>query len=247
MEEQTHLPQDNNSRNTQVLTETRESNFWVGTTEEFQTAICFVPNSNSVDNSHIATVYDCSGQIVSETKITFPQNKIGFFEVDAILGDCKITQGVRQAHLKITSEINTDYQIFITGKDKEYNCSEKQKVAREYVAFFPLRISNTTSSNLVFCNNSKFPATIKCRLFTGTRTPEIDFKIPENGTALKKIETEFEEFLDLTAGKITQGYIRILTSSSAELSVSLIEEKQEVFNQKSLEFTVDSESKGEDI
>lgn len=213
----------NNQDNVDAEVKPTESHFWVACDDNFNSSLVFTPSIEVDNNEHIVIVYDASGERVSETKISFPENKLGYFELDSILGECKNFQGMRQAHIHVLSQPGAKHQCIVKGKKDKCMVSSVQSLNRNKVAFFPLRISPESKNIIAVHSFTRPPATVKCRLFTGTRTPEIEFKVNENGAISKEIETEFEDYLDLSSSKPLQAYVRIITNSSAELGIKLIE------------------------
>ena len=163
--------------------------------------------------------------MVNKLELTFAAGQPGVFDLNAALGDCKVVAGLMQAHVEVVSWFPTQHRCFLTVADRQALVSPAIEINKKKAGFFPLQISNQSKNILTFCNKSMPDSHVRCRLYTGTRAPEIEIKVPAYGAAMVNIEQEFEEYLNLSSSRQTQAYLRIVSSSSAELAATLIEKK----------------------
>ena len=200
------------------------SHFWVVADDYFNSTLILTPSGEG-EHQHQIKVYDATGQMVNKLQLTFPAGKPGVFDLNAALGDCKVVAGLVQAHVEVVSWSPTQHRCYLTVADKQALVSPAVEISRSKAGFFPLQISNQSKNTLTFCNKSMPDAHVRCRLYTGTRAPEIEIKVPAYGAAVVNIEQDFEEYLNLSSSRQTQAYLRIVSNSSAELAVTLIEKK----------------------
>ena len=74
-------------------------------------------------------------------------------------------------------------------------------------------------------------ATVRCRLYVGRRTPEIDCKIPAYGARMLHVEGVFSKYVGLPKDKTVQAYLRITTPVEVPLGVQLLE-KNSAYDEK---------------
>jgi hypothetical protein len=213
------------SENLSVGLVTSQSHFWVTADDNFSSTLFFLSPDFGNSPKHLITVYDALGGKVNEARVEFPSGQVGIFDLDCLLGDCRYLQGLRQAHVQVTSPAGVTHNLEIRGKGSTYSISDEQLVDKKHAACFPLTLSAGSANLLAMVNNSKPECLIRARLFTGNRAPDLEIKVPENGCLTCLIEKEFEEFLDFPESGQMQAYLRIITNSSSAVSARLLEKE----------------------
>ena len=62
------------------------------------------------------------------------------------------------------------------------------------------------------------------RLYTGTRSPEVEIRVKSYGAENLLLEEQFSEYLELEEHRETQAYLRIVSYTSNPVAVRLIEQ-----------------------
>lgn len=216
---------DNSSENKDKMPQDDVQSFFWCACDKYYSSILLIKPGNAVVNKHTITVYDVSGEKVNQVELEFPNKQIGIFELDAICNDCKLTGGIRQAQIRVVSPSGTLHECKIHTIANDCYVSDVQNISREQAAFYPLTLSTHSANLIAFNNTGNIPVALRCRLYTGTRSPETEIQVPAFGTACKNVEVDFAEYLDLAAGAIVQAYIRIVAGSSSSLQVRLFEKR----------------------
>lgn len=223
MQESLHFTSGSESSGTAIVNS--QSHFWVSADDSFATTLFFLSPDFAVPPKHSITVYDALGGKINEIRVEFPANQVGILDVDSFLGDCRYLQGLRQAHIHISSPAGVVHKVEIKGKHSSYSISDEQLVDKKHAACFPLTLSQSSANLLALTNFGKPDALIRLRLFTGNRAPDLEIKVPENGCLSCLIEKEFEEFLEFPESGQIQAYLRIVTNSSSSLQTRLLEKE----------------------
>lgn len=222
---------------TPQVAEYTRSFFWFAADEYFCSTLYISPARHDAHNQHQIKVYDIDGQLTNQLMLKFAQGLPGLVELDGLVGNCKLQAGVRQGSVEIVSAVGTAHKCEISSKDQDLMVSPVCKLSREKAGFFPLHLS-TKSQNMIALNNlGAADSMLKVRLYTGTRSPELEIKLKGYGSETLILEEQFAEYLELDPHHDQQAYLRIVSYSSNELAVRLLEQKyvRSNFNQQVME------------
>ncbi len=220
----------------QVAEYTR-SFFWFAADEYFRSTVYLSPARQDAHNQHQLKIYDIDGQLTNQLMLKFTHGLPGMIELDGLSGNCKLQAGIRQGSVEIVSAVGTTHFCEISSSNQDLMVSPVCKLSREKAGFFPLHLS-TKSQNMIALNNlGQTDSMLKIRLYTGTRSPELEVKIKGYGSETLIIEEQFAEYLELDPHHDQQAYLRIVSYSSNDLAVRLLEQKysRSNFNQQVME------------
>lgn len=207
------------------VAEYSRSFFWFAADEYFQSTLYISPARQDAHNQHQIKIYDIDGQLTNQLNVKFVHGLPGLVELDGLVSNCKLQAGIRQGSVEVVSAAGTAHSCEINTSNRELTVSPVCKLSREKAGFFPLHLS-TKSQNMIALNSlGQSDSMLKVRLYTGTRSPELEIKIKAFGAENLIIEEEFAEYLELDPHHDQQAYLRIVSYTSNDLSVRLLEQK----------------------
>ncbi len=211
----------------QVKDTTAESRFWVSTYPFFTTTLFVQPPGVSGETvaETALTLYDADGAMINEAKMQFPGGRAGFVELDSLLGSCKLEGGLKHALLVLRSPAGTRHTCRIAQGDRTAALGELAEFSASQTAFLPVTFGENLLSFLVVCNYAKDEARVKCRMYLGSKSSEIELSIPSSGSRIISLEGDFADFADIADGEKRHGYVRLVTKSEETLGVQLIEKQ----------------------
>ena len=207
------------------LSEKSSSFLWFAADEFYQATLYISPSRQDPHNQHQVKVFDVDGELTNTLNVKFPHGLPGVIELDGLVANCKLKLGMRQGSIEVISAVGTTHLCEIKSADQDLTVSPVFELGRERAGFFPLHLSTNSQSMIAFSNRGQTDSLVKVRLYTGTRSPEIELKIKSFGSANLMIEEEFSEYLEFDPHHDQQAYLRIVSYSTNDLSVRLLEKK----------------------
>lgn len=203
------------------------SHFWVCSYPFFETTLFVIPDfKTSVSKTGVhssITLYDPDGDVVNELSIVTNNQDVGIVELGATMGACKIESGLKHGHMVVTSPAGYRHECRISTREKGAMLGKPAPFSLHKATFFPVLFGDNRASFLAVMNKSEEDATVKCRLYCGKRTPNMECVIPARGVRVISVADEFPDYCVTQEGKRIQAYVRLATKGSAKLGVLLFE------------------------
>lgn len=208
--------------------------FWIASYPFFETSLCVTPALKIVSDNELQSInqtcrseidiYDCDGDHVNSLSLQFPDSEVGLIEMDPFLGACKLESGLKHAHIVVRSQApGVSHQCRLVSNDHATIVGPTFSIFPVMPTFFPVTFEDSKSHLVVIVNYGAEPAAVRCRLFFGSRTPEIVVNIPGNGSRVLGIEGEFADCSSKAQDRSIQAYVRLTTRSDQGLGCQLIE------------------------
>jgi hypothetical protein len=217
--------------------------FWITSYPGFETTLFLAPDSlpsdqlsdyESMDCSANLTFFDCDGGVVNEVSLAFPGSRATSVELGQFMASAKLHCGWKSSLLKVSVPSVVRPYCRLQASSRATFLGVPQEVTDNHSAFFPVTIAPDRSSLLVALNPPsalKEPATLKCRFYRGTRTPEMTLEIPSGGFRILGIESEFAEYCEFDSeqegiGAISgqmQSYLRLSLRGEQRVMVQTLE------------------------
>ncbi len=211
--------------------------FWVASYPFFETSLCITPGRLRQDDERQGEdsprseidIYDCDGELINSLKFQFPENEVGLVELDPFLGACKLESGLKHAHLVVRSQVKgVSHQCRMISQEHAAILGPTFSMFPVLPVFFPVTFESGKSHLVVMVNYGLEPAPVRCRLFFGSRTPEVVVQVPGNGARIIGIEGEFSDCAEKAQEKSIQSYLRLTTRSESGVGCQLIERSEGV-------------------
>ena len=215
--------QNNDQDNSQKLEKSDEvdSTFWFACDDFHHSRL--IISAPHAGTTHAVSVYDSDGQLVNQVNLKLRDNKLLVLDLDIIAGNCSVQSGIRHGTVRIISPAGSTHELNVFCSDSEYRATENFSLSKNKAVCSPLMLGQDSNTSLLFAAADGPESTIKVRLYTGTRSPESEFKLPAYGAKSLNIETEFADFLNLNAEKPVQAYVRIISNTANDVKVRLLE------------------------
>lgn len=198
--------------------------FWISTLPFFDCALFILSHASATTPSETAiSVYDPDGTLINSLEFSSPPGEVGMVELEQFLGCCKLESGMKHAHLLVRSDPGTRAVLRMHSHDSGCIMGPMTQVLMHRGTFFPISFAEDKSSFIALVNYSNEPSVLRCRLFQGTRTPEISISVPPRGARFFGLESEFSDCTAKGSDKAINGYVRLTTKSEGGLGVQLIE------------------------
>ncbi len=208
------------------------THFWISSYPFFESTLILLPGSprtldapKPIDGQRMSValrVYDADGALVNDAQLEFPSNELQFFELEPLLGACKLESGMKHAHLVVESEEGTGVYCRMHTRESAALLGEPISVTPTQGTFFPLTFASDRANLLCLVNRGESEATLRCRLFVGKRSPEASWAVPAFASRVVNVEAEFREYALTEEGAQLQAYLRLGTKAG-DLGVQLIE------------------------
>lgn len=209
--------------------DTAISRFWISSYPFFTTTLFVLPppvwhHPSGTRSGTALTLFDADGGVVNEVRLQFAPGEVGCLDLDPLLGACKLESGMKHGTLLLCSPAGTAHYCRLSQEDKMSVLGELVPLQCDRAIFLPVSFGEHASSLLVLANfSSGEEAKIKCRLFLGSKNPEIELSVPPNGSRVINLEVEFADFIDVAEGEKRRAYLRIVTRSDLSLGAQLVE------------------------
>lgn len=198
--------------------------FWVSTYPFFESTLFCVPAPSSLEPSHASLkIFDCDGALVNEAALSYGAGKVGVVELDAFLGGCKLESGLKHAHVIASGSSNVSFFCQLHAREAGAILGSTLNVYATQPAFYPITLSEERRNFVTVVNHGETASTIRCRLFCGSRTPEISVLVPGYGARIIGVESEFADCGVKAGEKQLQAYVRFSTKGESGLGVQLVE------------------------
>lgn len=168
-------------------------------------------------------VYDCSGACVNQIQTNFGQQTCGVMEVDPLMESCKLEAGFKHAHIEVNVPQGCKVVSRMYSRSGACLMGEAIPLSERSSTFFPVLFSEDRAPFLGIVNCANRDAQVRCRLYFGKRSPEIQYSLPAQGSRLVSLLAEFSEYGIDQAERTIHGYVRVSTSSNMHCGVQLIE------------------------
>lgn len=175
------------------------------------------------DTVHELTVYDSTGELVNKVQVKLKDSLHTILDLDIIAAGCSIQSGLRHGTIRIVSPSGTRHELNVFCSDKSYRATENFSLSKQKAVCFPLMICQDSNTTVLFAVADGPESTVKVRLYTGTRSPEVEFKLSAYSAKILNIETDFADFLNLSSERPAQAYVRIISNTANNISVRLLE------------------------
>ena len=209
-----------------------ESHFWISSYPFFESTLMLVPGAahtldapKPIETRRMSVtmrVYDSDGAEVNNARLEFPCGEIQLFEVEPLLGACKLESGLKHAHLAVSAAPDTGVYCRMHTRESAALLGEPLEVSAVQGAFFPLSFAADRSNLMCIINCGDSEAILRCRLFVGKRSPEGAWTIPAHASRVVSIEAEFRDYAAVEEGVQLQAYVRLGTKAG-NLGVQLVE------------------------
>lgn len=197
--------------------------FWVASSGLFETSLIFYSSPNQ-KKEHIAQglLYDSDGNHVNSLEYSFHSDKASVFEISSLMEGVKYEAGLKHGilDLKVSADMNVICRLH--SHSAASLLSSLHELGRNEKAFLPLRFSTDTKIIAAVVNLSKEVNQVRCKLFIGKRTPEINLDLPPQSVRLISMN---EEFIDCLEGKsvTAAGYVRISSRNDMPFAAQIVE------------------------
>jgi hypothetical protein len=209
-----------------------ENHFWISSYPFFESTLLVVPSAAAtldaqkpLEGQRLAVqmrVYDGDGELINDAQLEFPSSDIQFFELEPLLGACKLESGMKHAHLVVTAPSGTGVYCRMHTRESAALLGEPVLVDTTQGTFFPMTFASDRSNLLCIINRGAQEAVLRCRLFVGKRSPEASWTVPAWASKVVSIESEFREYAKTDEGQQLQAYVR-LSTKAGELGTQLVE------------------------
>lgn len=210
------------------------SHFWAVESKFLSTNIIATPYAAHSDEDPYdpartetvsAEIYDVDGALTNSVSLEFPHSETGILELAPVMGGCKIASGLQQAHVVLKSGSETRFAVRYRSSSESIIASELLAVRAREPAFVPLSVSNLREQVMALVNCHSEPAQLNCRMYFGSRTPELNVVVPPFGARLVSIDAELLEAQDLRvpANELVQSYLRFNLKNSGLIGVQILE------------------------
>ena len=200
------------------------SHFWVSAYPYFDSSLISVQSIDSAnsDRAQIRLDFlDADGRPFNEVSLSYDQRETGILELEPFMSGCKLESGMKHAHLVVRSPKNVRHQLRIHTREAVSFLGALAPLNRVAVPCLPIWFSERRSNFLSVINQSEIVAQVKCRLFFGSRSPELVINIPPLGIRLIHLESQFPEISAKERG--VQAYARLVTLNEASCGVQFLE------------------------
>lgn len=172
-----------------------------------------------------AEIYDVDGALTNSVTLEFPHSETGILELAPLMGGCKISHGLQQCHVVLKSGSETRCAVRYQSLTDSFVAAELLAVRPREPSFVPLAISNLKEQVMALVNCQTEPAQLNCRMYYGTRTPELNVVIPPLGVKLVSIDADLLEAQDIRVppNEVVQSYLRFHLKNSGLLGVQILE------------------------
>lgn len=203
------------------------SHFWVASYPFFETTLFIVPPDRQLPFAQPSDteiqVFDPDGELINKVNFSFPNNQIGTLEVDQLLGACKLESGFKHAHLIIKSPSGTRHLCRLHAQERATFLGQPVTVTEEQGIFFPLTFAINRTSLLCLINYQNELARVRCRVLSGTRSPEQVLTVPAWGARAFVVESLFPEISQVEDGRRKISYLRIFSKEEQKVGAQLLE------------------------
>lgn len=214
----------------QVNPEDTEDNsvttFWVAVSPFFSSSLYILSYGKQLGekDTSFMTIYDPAGNIINRVRLDYVVGGVQRVEMDMLLGNCKLENGIRHAVVVINSPAKTKFACcFEQGGNRSF-IGELKPFYSDSPCFLPVTFSKKMACFIPIVNFGKKFATVKIRLYMGSKTADTEVSLTTNATCLFCPDLEFAEFFELAnedEKKIC--YLKITTRSDELLGVQQID------------------------
>lgn len=200
-----------------------ESRFWVSSGPFFYTTLFLVPPADTSANGFsVIELFDVDGKSAGVTRVKSSGGTL-MIELSQLMTGCKEESGLHYGQLVIRSPHGFSHYCRIHNENRALLVPPIHYCQSGLPLFSPLTVGAGKDTFLGLINTGNEEAVLRCRFYYGRRTPEIDCRIPANGSRILHIESVFGGFVQLTEHELSHAYIRCMTRSSEPLGVHVIE------------------------
>jgi hypothetical protein len=204
-----------------------ESHFWVCTYPFFSTTLFLIPpggvRAGEGGWKSALRLFDADGVLVNDVGLQIPEGRVGVVDLDILLGSCKLESGMKHGHLQVSSEAGTKHICRLFARERGAMMGQPQVLSAERVTFFPIVLADDRAPFVALINQSPRNASVKCKLFCGSRNPETECVVPAMGARVLSITGEFADFMETPGEKQLQAYLRLGVRDSETLGAQLVE------------------------
>lgn len=201
------------------------THFFVSSYPFFESTLFFAfPEATPESNSDVqVSLYDCSGARVNVVRTNFGTQSCGALEVDPLMEACKLEAGFKHAHVEVNAPLGCKVLSRIYSRSGACLMAPAISLSERSSTFFPVLFSEERAPFLGIINCSERDAQVRCRLYFGKRSPEMQYSVPALGSRLVSVLAEFAEYGIEQPDRTVHGYVRVSTSSGMHCGVQLIE------------------------
>lgn len=191
-----------------------------------QTALVIAPPPGDDPQAKVecrASFFDSDGAKCNQVTVRFPAVSVSVLEVEPFIESCKLESGVRHGRVAVEIPAGCGFSLRYQTTDGAVISEAPLRLSSERSAFFPVVLDPERMVCVALMNQDTAPAEVRCRLFLGKRSPEINWMIPGEGSRLLNIAEEFGSQFDHEIPVSSRGYLRLMTRSVKGLGLQMIE------------------------
>ncbi len=211
--------------------------FWVVTEPFNGSTLKLQPLSSTDSISGTLRFNNSRGECINECNIVARAGQQLALDLDSFMAGGETEGGLKHAHLQVITTVPCQGQIQISTSVRSILIPPLHNLSDRCPRAVPLSLSSCYNHVVALVNPFERQATVRCRLFIGTRNPEEVCLIPAKGTVVISPEVLFYTVLKelnikgnsgndpLNSGVSTQqGYLRFTTRHDKPLGFQLLEE-----------------------
>ena len=198
------------------------SHFWVCSSQFLESSI-ILTGLPGADGRATFELLDCDGALVNKIELQYAAGRPETFELDQLMGGCKIESGMAHGHLFVSSSPGTSHYLRMQSRSQAVLVGESSVISSRRSGFFPVSFSPKKCSFLTLVNLTTSETTVKCRLFCGKRMPEAYLILPPLGSRVMLLATQFAEYIPQDETDLVPGYNRLTVGGEHSIAAQLIE------------------------
>ena len=202
-----------------------ESRFWVSTGPYFFSTLFIIPPDSGSGLSQgfsVVEIFDVDGVSAGVTRVR-AKNGVMMIELSSLMSSCKEESGMQYGQLVVRSPAGYAHYCRMHNESRAFLIPPIKFCQAGSPLFSPLTIGAGKDTFLGLVNTGDTDANLRCRLYFGKRTPEIDCSIPAHGSRILHVESVFGGFVQLGGPELSYAYIRCMTRVPVGLGVHVFE------------------------
>ncbi|MCB0328186.1 MAG: hypothetical protein KDD70_00945 [Bdellovibrionales bacterium] len=214
------------SRNENTGLKRHHLHFWAISDPLERVVLRIAPTHPGEGISGVLRFFNANGTVGSECQLVIKAGQMAQIPLNALLANCATDSGFRHSHLELETAEECTGELEFSSRTRSSFFSSLHRVVDREPRAFPVVVSPSYRHVLALVNPNDVQASLKCRMYLGSRTPEEACLLPPRSTVLLSPEVLFQRVISEVApeGEI-QAYVRLTTRSPKPLGFQVLEER----------------------
>lgn len=178
--------------------------------------------SNSERESLALKLFDSDGVLANTLTVELTKFP-AVVSLDMLVAGVKLDSGFKHGQLKVQYNSTAAVTVHMHSNASAVNLPPQAELAPGVNFFMPVSFGANKTPLLTLVNGGEQEAVVKLRLFCGNRMPELMVSIPQRGSRIIALGTEFSEYTAFSADKEVHGYVRLHMKSEGAVGVNFLE------------------------